>query len=136
VAVAVDKPRHHGAYLFNQHERDQIQGVGQVGKCDALSRSNEMMVSGIVHQPLLALYATNTDDHWIVMQFTGLKDKNRKEIYEGDILSKELRGIVTLHDNKPRFTLCYSDGLCARRFYRLGQGGDHRQHLENPELLN
>jgi uncharacterized phage protein (TIGR01671 family) len=37
------------------------------------------------------------DSTWELMQFTGLKDKNGKEIYEGDIVQ---RGIITFSRGK------------------------------------
>ena len=80
------------------------------------------------------------DESLVFMQFTGLLDKNGKEIYEGDIvetphkLMKKYKWQVIFH--KGAFVL--SDGIGFRHFYSqkyTQKYGVIGNIYENPELL-
>lgn len=75
------------------------------------------------------------------MQFTGLTDKNGKEIFEGDIVEKSGKYLIQWRDKEARFHVHRLEDFQGFEWYKvltveLGTCEIIGNIHENPELLN
>ena len=77
------------------------------------------------------------DKSSILRQYTGIKNKKGKEVYEGDIIKHEYGELYIVKNGTPRIidNECYSDNQIAGFYLDPIQKNDHCLHLDNIENI-
>lgn len=65
------------------------------------------------------IFKLKNDIELTFQQYSGLKDKEGKEIYEGDILSVEYFDSLKNEDIKSKDVVCFENGCFAAKYFEL-----------------
>jgi uncharacterized phage protein (TIGR01671 family) len=117
--------------LNEMQSNDNIKGA-----CGGLLKAT-YLVTGVMGEG--GLYLPTDDKDIVFMQYTGLKDKNGKEIYEGDIYNLGEKYVVQFNEDRAGFFPFAKDdgcGCCSDKTVYDSDAGEILGNIyENPELI-